>query len=636
MGTVVTAFVLLLLFMPDKVSAETQASEYTIEAYHISMIVNEDNTFDITERIEAYFNVPKHGIYRKIPLKNSVIRRDGTRSNNKAQISNIEISENYILSEEGDYKYIKIGDENSTLTGTHTYIIKYKYNIGKDPLENEDELYFNLIGNQWDTSISNITFLITMPKSFDEKLLGFSSGSVGSNDSSHITYSVDGNQISGKVTNTLNAGQALTVRLTLPEGYFVGAGFSDDIYPIIAIILCIVFVMIAGGLWAKYGKDDEVVESIEFYPPKGYNSAEIGFLYEGVIRKKSIISLLIYLANEGYLEITKVEEKGLFGKSKNFRITKLKEYYGNNKYERRFFKGLFKYKNTVTACDLYDNFNTTLDEIKVMMNSKENKNKIFEVSSKEKIKWLILMNIVICFVITAIPITAYYGEEAGIFTLVAVLFTETGFNVLIESIINCFIGSVRDSKIKTIVIGVVFGGIFGGIPLVYMVIPALMQEPMFIVMYTIGIISMAVLRVFTKIMPKRTPYGNEMLGKIRGFKRFLETAEKPRLEALVSENPQYFYDILPYTYVLGVSDVWMSRFEIIALQAPDWYEGDDLEDDNSFDLHKFNQFINHTMKVADNVISSGSSSDSGDSSSGDSSGGGISGGGSGGGGGGSW
>ncbi len=34
--------------------------DYFLEDYDINMIVNEDNTFDITERITAYFNVPKH------------------------------------------------------------------------------------------------------------------------------------------------------------------------------------------------------------------------------------------------------------------------------------------------------------------------------------------------------------------------------------------------------------------------------------------------------------------------------------------------------------------------------------------------------------------------------------------------
>lgn len=39
-----------------------------------------------------------------------------------------------------------------------------------------------------------------------------------------------------------------------------------------------------------------------------------------------------------------------------------------------------------------------------------------------------------------------------------------------------------------------------------------------------------------KVLTKRTPYGNEMLGKIKGFKSYLETAEKKKLE-------EWFYKI---------------------------------------------------------------------------------------------
>lgn len=175
---------------------------------------------------------------------------------------------------------------------------------------------------------------------------------------------------------------------------------------------------------------------------------------------------------------------------------------------------------------------------------------------------------------------------------------------------------------------IIWGGMFGGMPWAFMVLPTLTQNVMYLITYIIGIISIAVLILFAKIMPKRTPYGNEMLGKLRGFKRFLETAEKSKLEALVNENPEYFYNILPYTYALGVSEVWMSQFETIAMQAPDWYESN-----RPFDMHEFNDFMDNTMRSAQSAMSSSPSSDSGGSSS---SGGGSSGGGSGGGGGGSW
>ena len=108
----------------------------------------------------------------------------------------------------------------------------------------------------------------------------------------------------------------------------------------------------------------------------------------------------------------------------------------------------------------------------------------------------------------------------------------------------------------------------------------------------------------------------------------METAEKDKLEAMVLENPTYFYDILPFTYVLGVSDKWIKKFESISMQAPDWYYGP-----TAFDVIRFNNFIDNTMTVAARTMTSSPSSSS---SGGGFSGGGFSGGGSGGGGGGSW
>ena len=125
-----------------------------------------------------------------------------------------------------------------------------------------------------------------------------------------------------------------------------------------------------------------------------------------------------------------------------------------------------------------------------------------------------------------------------------------------------------------------------------------------------------------------------MLGKIRGFKRFLETARKEELERLVEENPSYFYDILPYTYVLGVSNKWIKKFESINMKSPEWYDSP-----NTFSVVSFGNTINRTLNSTNIAMSTSPSSSGGSSggysggSSGGSSGGGSSGGGSGGGGG---
>ena len=87
----------------------------------------------------------------------------------------------------------------------------------------------------------------------------------------------------------------------MPEGYFVGASLNISLTSILSIVLPLLFVLITYLLWNKFGKGKQVIETVEFYPPQGFNSAEVGFLYKGKVENEDVISLLIYLANKGYI-----------------------------------------------------------------------------------------------------------------------------------------------------------------------------------------------------------------------------------------------------------------------------------------------------------------------------------------------
>ena len=596
---IIVFFVLVLLFfIPNKVFAITSLGGYNIEAYNIDMKVNENNTFDIIETITANFSGSnKHGIFRKIPLRNSVTRLDGTKSNNSAKITNISVSDPYTTSNENGNKVLKIGSSNQTVSGKKVYTIKYNYNIGKDPLKNADELYFNLIGTEWDTDIQNVTFTIIMPKEFDKTKLGFSSGNKYSSDSSNIEYIVTGNTIKGKVKTKLLYGQGLTVRLTLPEGYFVGASSNLDYWSIAKIAISFVFVIIAFALWLRNGKDDKVIDTLEFYPPEDFNSADIGFLYKGYSDNNDVISLLIYLANKGYLKIEEFEETTLkIFKSKNFKITKLKDYDGDNKDERTFFEGLFSKKEEVTRSDLYDRFYKTLNSITRNINRRENKEKIFEKASLACRIPITIMIIVLLIIMGGFESLLASIPMFGVFLIISLILLYTKPSV-ITTIVACA------SSVMCGIAGITLNSIYSGNDGIFFALEMICEN-----------ISLIMLIVFLGIMRKRTQYGTEILGRINGFKNFLENAEKPRLEQHKKKKPEYFYDILPYTYVLGVSNLWMKKFEDIALEAPSWYCGYD-----HFDNHSFNAFMASTYSSISTAMSS--SPDSGGSGGGSSGGG---------------
>lgn len=537
--------------------------DYYFESYDVSINVLENNTLEITEKISAYFNTVKHGIIRKIPTKNYVERADGSKDVTNAKVKNLSVSDSYDSYTEGNYYVVQIGDEDRTVIGPHNYSISYSYVMGKDIGDDFDELYFNIIGDEWDTYIDNVTFNVTMPKDFDTEKVGLSTGVYGTVGTDTIEYKVSGTEISGRVTKELDPYEALTLRLELPEGYFYFNMTAYYARLAVMVLIPLAALVIVSVLWSKFGRDKKVVEVVEFYPPDNMSSLDVAFWKGGMITGRDTIPLMIELANEGYIKINQVEKKKLIGSKTDFVIEKvLPVYTGHDKCKHVFFNGLFKgNKTSVTSKDLQNKFYKTIEKITNMVNTSENRKLVFDSKSQKLVMLGILLSV-------AGGISAFFIHS----------------------------GTIGGSE-KTIALAA-------------------------------GIIIAIISLVFSFFIRRRTDKGHEYLQRITGFKKFLETAEKEKLETLVDENPTYFYDILPYAYVLGVSDKWTKNFESIALEPPQWYGG------SVFDRMLFWHFMNSTYNSAATSMTSAPQSSSGGSFSGG--GGGFAGGGSGGGGGGSW
>lgn len=584
---------------------------YTIEAYDVSIDVKENNVLEITESIKANFKEPRHGIIRKIPLRNTVKRNDGSVTKNSVRLTDLSVSDNYEVSNDSGYRVIKIGDADETITGIHDYVIRYSYNLGKDSSKDFDELYFNIIGDEWDTEINNVTFTINMPKEFDVSKLGFSSGKYGTVGSNDVEYTVDGNKIIGSLKKKLDMEEALTVRCELPEGYFVNAGIKLPLlFPLMFIVPLIVAIL-AYFMWSKYGRDDVVVETVEFYPPNGCNSAEAAYFYKTSVTDKDANSLLIYLASKGYLKIVEIDKN-------NYKIIKLKEYDGNNSNEKLFMDGLFKSKNEVTKDDLYNKFYKTIEKIKLNIDNYKNKQLIYDSKASSMRVYAVLLAALSVIVTVSIP-TFDYGLFSDVF--VAIMFGAIMVLILAVELYSPIHVAIKImAVIPTLIIGLFMAS---ELPIYY----AASANNLTLIAIIFGLVMALVVCFFVRYMSKRTPYGNEMYGRVKGFRNFLVSAEKDKLEALVNDDPTYFYNILPFTYVLGVSDKWIKKFEGMTLEEPDWYESN-----TPFSIYHFNTFLSSAMNsTVDRVVETSSGGSSGGFS-----GGGFSGGGSGGGGGSSW
>ena len=601
--------VAILLLLPRRSWAQSLGG-YQIDSFDINVDIQENNTFRVQERIVVDFSQPRHGIYRSLSLAEQIVRLDGSSHRRRVRYSDIAANTTYQISRSGDELTIKLGDADRYLTGEKTFTIDYTYNPGRDPLKDVDEVYYNLVGTGWDVPIIEASFSVTLPKDFDTSNLGFSVGQYGRGNNDRVSYQVTGRTITGHVIDTLAPGEAVTMLLTLPEGYFVGAGFGFNWLLACILGLIIIAAVVCYWWWYEHGRDDPVVETVEFYPPEGLNSAEVGTVYHGGLTTDAKVSLMVYLADRGYLKIIDTGERG----RKSFRLEKLKDYDGNNQAEQLFMDGLFAGgRHETKASDLQDKFYLTLNKVTTAIDH-DPKVKSWWDQSTQKYRLLALF-LAGCGLLLTFVIPLWQNYQ----TLESVIFVMIVFTIMAISI-----AANQAPKMVAAVAGFLGTGL-AALWLVQ-VGSLLAADPASLVLNLGCLLGVAVMVVTAVLMGKPTPLGTKLIGQVRGFRRFLATAEKNKLEALVKDNPSYFYNILPFTFALGVSDTWIKQFRDIALEPPDWYSSP-----TAFDVIRFSHFMDSTMSSAKSAMtSSPSSSGSG------SSGGGFSGGGGGGGGGGSW
>lgn len=597
----------------NKIDAIAADDGYTITSYDMDITVNENNILDITENIQVYYKDYRHGIIRSIPLQNKVVRTDGSYTITHTKVSSISCDEPYTTSISGNHLSIKIGDESKTITGEHSYTLHYSYDLGADPLKYQDEFYFNIIGDQWDTTIEQVTFTIHMPKKFDKSNLGFSSGKLGTIGTDHAFYSVNDTEICGTYPQPLSPGEAFTVRLTLPEGYFVRETTPLEYLLKYLPLLCIFLTVCGFLLWFFKGRNEKLTAPMLPYPPEGLNSAEISYIYYGSPTTRGSVSLLFYLASKGYLKLCEESHTFLGKKLTSFRIELLKSYDGNNGLLQTFYEGLklcSRQSKIVYSKDLQMNFYKYIKQIKKQMNDKDYTYTYF------------------------LPGYTIYRAILGVFIFIIYLLITinvigTGSYLIFALFIPCiglFMASqtLFSEKLSfSNVFSFLWGLVFLGILWKFLVGNALFANPACIFSYLLGIVCIVILTYLLLHTKKRTRKGQALYGQIVGFRRFLMTAQESYLQDLLSENPDYFSDMLPYAYALNISDEWAHKFEYILTSEPVYYE-------SSRDIFCCDDFT-HGLSCVINQITA--SADSTGGSDGD---GGSSGGGNGGGGGSSW
>jgi len=594
LGVLIVGCWMALLVAPG---ARAQSFE-TIHSYDIQIVVHTDGSMRITETISYDFGpYERHGIFRRVPTRLAyddrydrvyplTVESVGATGGASADFD--------VSDEPGGITQIRIGDPDRTIGGQHTYRIVYVVQAAMNGFKDHDELYWNVIGDEWDVTVQSATVTVTMPGRVAQAACY--AGPYGS------YLPCDRAKMDGDIARfrhaQLGAFQALTIAVAVPKGvvarptpHLVERWSMDRAFArtpttlgVSGGLLALIVAGIGWLLWTR-GRDrrfagspvDQVmgnptgadqavplfergVAPVEFAPPEDLRPGQIGTIVDERANTLDVTATIVDLAVRGYLTIEEIPKEGWFGKPDWTLHRTEKADDELLAYERTLLTKLFSPGTDVTLSSLKATFAAHLAKVEEQLYSDAVKRGWF-LKRPDKVR------------------TAWHA---------------LGVVLLVVGIALTFV-LARWTHWGLVAIPVAVGGL--------------------------------TLTIAGRWMPNRTAKGTAIARRVGGFRTVIETAETHL--SRWAEEQNVFTRFLPYAIVFGCTEKWAKAFEGLDQMPPDttWYLSS-----RPFLYADFGRALEGFSVTTGGTISS-TPSGSGSSGFG---GGGFSGGGGGGGGGGSW
>ncbi len=599
-----------------------------IRSFHADVRLQSDTSLDVAETIVMDFEgAQKHGIYRTIPVR---FTRDKNSYSVPLQVQSVTdengVPYRYTTSRNWSDINIKIGDPDRTISGVHTYRIRYTVRRAVNFFGGAPEVYWNATGNEWPFAMQQATARFYPPPGIAPNGIKTTSyvGSLGSRQAAQVQQQND--HVLFSATNLAPA-EGLTLVAGLPAGSVTEPSAVQNLlwlladwWPLVVFPLsALSFVTIR---WQRGGRDVDGGQAVgvEWSPPKNMTPAEVGTLVDEHCDMADVVSTLVDLAARGFLKIEQTEStKILFFSSRDYTFTRTVPPPDESQllpHEKQFLRALFGGA-------------IPLEQIADVAALKHEWSKFHEQSRKAGID----------------TGAAERGFEADYLSgggqgleRVTLSGLKNKFYTHLPGIRDAIYQSLTEKKLfdrnPDTTRKLYFGA---GIALLVLAFFG------FVVGVNLGHVSWGmglalsgvIVLLSARAMPAKTAAGSKALRDCLGFKRFVELAEKDRIRVLAQNDPTIFGRLLPYAMVLGVADQWADAFKDLLTQPPDWYSGPGYGYGHSFSSRTFVNDLGSGMNTMGSTFSSAPSSTGGGGGSGFSGGGG-SGGGFGGGGGGSW
>lgn len=548
---IITLLVIMAPASAFAVDASNKAEGYEVKNYSLDVQVNKDHTYNVHQILTV--NLPA----------------------NFSEFRSILPSGNFVLSDVlvADYEYTiksnsrgtelvipNIGDENAT-----TRVIDIEYTI-KEYAENNDAsdmFYYDAVSPNWQVPITSLEIALHLPSDFDWSDLQYYAGQFGSQDvSDRLTLNVDGDTVF-LTGNKLPANFGITFKAELPNGYWEDT-LNNSWTVKFSAILAVGLLLVIGLFWIAGGRDPKFKRRNEMHPIEGLTPADVGYLLYGKMRIKDIVALIVYLAIKGSLRIVEYQPK-------KYKLVKLEEPKNEERFIRNVYYTLFD--------EVYDGRAILMEDLgtKLVAISKNVELSIASGYNAKSMKACTTLSKILRFVSIVIlslgvgftrilADMCVYKEPTlqqplllALVTMITLFAINRVFDTrfeLEESVFRFLM--IVSGAAYAITVGYVANIMAGnsGMPVIGAAIVIVYFAAMIIVLF----------------MKSRAVGNARVANKLYGLRHFMSRATASDIAPLVKENPDYYYELLPYALLFSMAETWARKFKWIKATSPFFYE----------------------------------------------------------------
>jgi len=605
--------------------AASSSSEQILD-YHSDIRVQQDASLLVRETIRVHSASVQiyHGIYRDFPTR----YKDRLGNSYVIHFEVVEVlrdgqPEKFHVEDQSNGERIYFGDQNVILApGDYTYTLVYTVNREIGFFADHDEIYWNVTGTGWLFPIAHASATVTLPENIPVSSLRMDgyTGPQGARGKAFTSSIGTGPAVSFACTQSLPAGEGLTLVVSWPKGYIRGLSgetrfryFLEDNRATLVgaaglLVVSLYYVMV--WLLVRRGPAKSSIMPI-YEPPAGLSPAAMRYLVRMGFDDKAFTVAVLDMAVKGYLSIK--EKGGIYTLKRS--VAAKESAAGPELLPYKLKRGkagqqLLSAEESAVAAELFptgqrddnqkdetDDGDNTATEIRLQTKNHEILSDAIAALKKslhaaeDKIYFVTNQRYLIPGVILSVAtlVGISLAEEGDLrFVLGGCLVWLTIWSVGVIFLVRQSLqlwkgaragGSIKPKLAKQARSSTFFAFVFIG--------PEIVALSAFGWVFSVPVLAILVALValnvvFHRLLKAPTSAGRQLLDKIEGFGMFLRAVDGDRLNRLTppDKTPELFEKYLPYAVALDCEEAWAQQFSTVLENArrttgysPTWYSG---------------------------------------------------------------